>query len=786
MGDSSRRLAAIMFTDMVGYSALAHKNEELADDLLIEQKSLLDPVLERTHGRVIKSTGDGFLIEFSSAQQAFQCALQFQSDLSTRNIANPEEKQINVRIGIHLGEVEERDGDIYGDGVNIAARIEPLASVGGIAISSHVLDQMRGKFRIEFSSLGLQNLRNINTPIEVFQVSIPVSDAEMLKNAKPAFFSKTAVRLGTAAGIIAILIIVGWFALRSSTPNIPEEPTLAVLPFIDMSPGGDNEYLADGISEELINVLTRLEGVKVISRTSSFAFKGTNETIKTIAEKIGTDLILEGSIRSDNETLRVTVQLIKADDETHIWSETYDLRFDGILKLQEEISNSVAERLGKEFESLPATTAGTSTSSDEAYNLYLQGLFHRKKWNSLDRLNLAIDYFNRAIEVDQQFALAYSGLAESYLFMGDGGFLHPDEANRLATENALIALDLDPNLAEGHFVYGLIQYEFTRDAETAVDEIEKALELNPNNDEAYYIYAQLLHGMGRLNEAIDAALQAVEIDVFSTTRRNLAARYLVEAKRDQEASIQYEKSLELDPEQIGAMIGLAKLEMWHGNWDESNTYFQRAREIDPDDPHLLGEFATSLTHQGLFDRAEPLFQRAIEVADKPLGAKFDYALFKSATRQYEDVLSIMHEVIESQPNNPFYSLLEAYAHYYLSNYEVALSKLDISKTYNNDVHMIALNLHDSLKGVINAQMGDKDAAESVLNGLIEREESPDRAISIAQICVALNNLDCFFEWMNRSYQMRDPGFISIKWNNLMTEARSDPRFDEMLALIGLD
>ena len=313
MKNGLRRLAAIMFTDIVGYSALSNKNEALALDLLREHNELLRPIIHAFNGREIKTIGDAFLVEFASALEAVSCAVVMQRDMAERNNEGNKNRRVKIRIGIHLGDIVHQDNDVFGDGVNIASRIEPLAAPGGICFSRQVYDQVRNKIKEELISAGKHKLKNIEEPSEIFYVKLPWD---------PAATTVTAQSTGAATS-------------RS----------VVVLPFTDMSREQDQEYFCDGIAEDIIDALSRVEGVKTVARSSAFAFKHKNMDIRDIGKTLNVENVVEGSVRKAGNKVRITSQFVKASDGCHVWSDKYDRDMEDIFAIQDEISFAVVDKL---------------------------------------------------------------------------------------------------------------------------------------------------------------------------------------------------------------------------------------------------------------------------------------------------------------------------------------------------------------------------------------------------------------------------------------------------------
>ena len=352
-----RKLAAIMFTDMVGYSALSQRNEVLALELLEEHRGVLRGLFPKHQGTEIKTTGDGFLVEFASALAAVRCAVEIQQALAERNQAQPAERQVRIRIGIHLGDVVRSEGDVYGDGVNIAARIEPLAEPGGICISNSVYDQIANKVDHALVQLPRPELKNIRASVQVYRL--------VLDGARPSAPAPPKQR-PVALGAVVVVAVVGLllflkFGARpksaapttnappaaAATPSATDQKSIAVLPFVNMSADKADEYLSDGMTEELLNVLAQVPGLRVPGRSSCFAFKGKTEDniFRKVGEQLHVAAVLEGSVRKAGDKLRITAQLINVADGFLLWSETYDRDMTNILAVQTEVAQQVVQAL---------------------------------------------------------------------------------------------------------------------------------------------------------------------------------------------------------------------------------------------------------------------------------------------------------------------------------------------------------------------------------------------------------------------------------------------------------
>src|SRR5881398_4054301 len=357
-----RKLAAIMFTDMVGYSALSQRDDKLALELLEEHRQLLRGIFPRFNGTEIKTIGDAFLIEFNSALEAAQCAIAIQRTLAKRNHDVTAERRIELKIGIHIGDVVHRGGDVYGDGVNIASRIEPLAGAGGICVSMDVERQIRNALEARFEKFGSADLKNIKLPMDLFRIVLPWESER--KTERPRATKKSILPLlaMAAVGVLIVLLFGWWFMQRSgrdhvnastSSPsvrapastNVPDQKSVAVLPFVNLSDDKGSEYFSDGVSEELLTVLQKIPGMHVAARTSAFSFKGKNAPAQEIGQKLGVAHLVEGSVRKAGNSVRIAARLSRADTGQELWSENYTRDLKDVFAVQSEIAQTIVVQL---------------------------------------------------------------------------------------------------------------------------------------------------------------------------------------------------------------------------------------------------------------------------------------------------------------------------------------------------------------------------------------------------------------------------------------------------------
>jgi len=519
---TTRRLAAIMFTDMVGSTALAQENEVEALGLREEQEAIVRPLFVAHQGQVVKSLGDGFLVKFDSALRATECAIEVQQRLHERNKGTGV-LPLSLRIGVHLGDVEVREADIFGDSVNVASRIEPLAEPGGVCLSYPVFDQVRNKVPHQFEKLGPKRLKGVREPVEVYRIVFPWSPAEV-------------------------------------AAKQPLLPRLAVLPLANLSPDPGDEYFADGTTEELISVLSGFPGLRVIAHSSVGRYRSSGKSIPAIANELDVAHLLQGSVRRSERRIRITMQLIDAKTQEHVWAESYDRELGDIFAIQADVAERTAVAL--RIRLLNATDAAARqrpTVDLEAYELFLRGIHALQSVQddpSGGQFSRAIDCLEEAIRKDPNFALAHAYLAN--LLIGESGTVVP---TRVALERArdLVAraMRLDPRLSETHAARANLAMQAEMDWPLAESEFRRAIEINPSNSLAHLWYGNLLKILQRFEEAKSELETATSLDPLGDYASAWRGHLLSLLGEYEAACAQANRTLELYPGQRWPHVLLA-------------------------------------------------------------------------------------------------------------------------------------------------------------------------------------------------------------------------------------
>lgn len=542
-----------MFTDTVGYTASTQADEGRSLDLLRQQSELIRPVVALHRGREIKSTGDGLLVEFDSALKAVQCAVNIQRRIAERN-SEGAKLPIKIRIGVHLGDVVESGADILGDAVNIAARIEPLADPGGVCVSGAVYEQVRGKVSDRFEKLEARALKGVQLPLDVYRV------------------------------------LPSWERTGESTPGeesyLADKSRIAVLPFANISPDPNDEYFADGLTEELIANLSLVPGLKVIARTSIIGYKKGEKKVGAIGKELGVATVVEGSVRRAANRIRVTVQVIDVATEEHLWTAKYDNDLDDIFAVQSEIATKVATSLPGSLAKTPVPVAELERPKEtRAYLSYLQGqaLISKRDEASLRK---ALEHFQRAVEADPTFARGYAGIAQAYINLGSEGYLTWTGAIEMGKAAAERASRLDPDLAEAHIYLAELAFMADDPAEILDREVRRALEINPNSAEARSILSSLAGTFGIMESYVTQADEAYRLDPISSDMIRRQGEAYFNSGRLEESFAHWTKNLELDP--LDCYRGLAEYYMLKGEYDRAEEMVRELEKIAPNtDPALL-------------------------------------------------------------------------------------------------------------------------------------------------------------------------------------------------------
>jgi len=683
-----RKLAAIMFTDMVGYSALSQRDEKLAQELLEEHRRLLREIFPRFNGTEIKTIGDAFLVEFQSALEAAQCAIEIQRTLAKRNADIAPDRRIELKIGIHIGDVVHRDGDVYGDGVNIASRIEPLAGAGGVCVSMDVERQIRNALEGRFEKLAPTELKNISVSMDLFRIVLPWEHKSEVRGQKSEVRKSSFVPISRKFALIgAILLALGavvwWVVHQSSTqmariaspagpaPGIAPaagQKSIAVLPLVNNSGDPNNEYFSDGLSEELIAVLAKIPDLTVIGRSSSFLFKGQSSDSASIGKKLGVAHLIEGSVRRQGDRVRIVAELIHASNGRSLWSETYDRELKDVFAVQSEIAQAVADQMKvKLLGEKPRSDAAPSNQNLAAYNAVLQSNFYFQQQTAAS-VRQAISYAEEATRLDPNYALAWARLSAAWRQYGASfDTVDADKAYAAARVAVDKAISLAPNSVEALTAAGWVRMNPELNFQAAEKQFRRAVELAPGNASAKIALGYCLMAQGKVSESERICREASLADPLLVSVWYNLGRLSLGAGRYQEAEGIFHKALEIQPQAARIHTYLATLDILRSNPKAAMQHAQ----AEPDG--FWHDYAVALALQTGGDHPK---------ADSALRSFSEkYAI--NGAYQVAVIYALRHE-----PDQMFQWLDKAYA-----SHDSGLTQLSISPfivTYRDDPRFAAL------------------------------------------------------------------------------------------------
>ena len=615
MAEAKRRLAAILSADVAGYSRLMSEDDRATLEALKAFRATMGRHIEAHDGRVVNAPGDALLAEFPSAVEAVQAAADAQSDLARQNAELAEDRRMLARIGVNIGDVlVEADGTLYGDGVNVAARMEALAEPGGTCVSAKVFEEVEGRTGLGFEDIGRHQVKNIAKPVATYRV-VPEGSAAPAPSAAPPRRRRPALLLGgfaaAAASILGLILWGAWFADTNGT-----EPAIAVLPFTNMSGDPEQAYFVDRIAEDLITELSRFDGLLVIARNSTFTYKGKAVDVRQVAEALGVRYVLEGGVRRVGNQVRVTAQLNDANTGADLWAERYDRDLTDIFAVQDEITREIINALRFELGDATSTReGGPVTNNPEAYDLYLQGrvLTDRRTAEANAR---AQDLFLQAIAVDPAFAAAYAELSWAR-YLG-WYYAWPGSTNSLrdSLTAAQEAVALDPFLPLAHARLATVQ-GYAGQLDEALVAARRAVELDANYATGHDVYSMASMWAGNAEQALAAADRAARLDPYSFRAEHGRGRAYFSMADYDKAITAFRASLALNPDFGIAHLWLAATYGLMGREAEAKAQAAELLRLSPD--FLHGGFLKSPA-RGMPEFAhllEGLRKAGLEIPDVP-------------------------------------------------------------------------------------------------------------------------------------------------------------------------
>jgi TolB-like protein/Tfp pilus assembly protein PilF len=558
----NRRLAAIMFTDIVGYTALMQQDENAAVEIRGRHREVFQQQHNTYQGEIIQYFGDGTLSVFQSGVQAVECAIAIQQELT----------QVPLRIGIHMGDVVFDGTEIYGDGVNVASRIESLGITGAILLSGKLNDELKNQQHILTRSLGAFEFKNVTNAMEVFAVC------------------NEGIKVPARA------------ELRGKQKN--RSLSIAVLPFVNMSSDKDNEYFSDGMTEEIINALSKIKSLKVTSRSSSFFFKDKNIPIPQVGRELNVSTILEGSIRLADKKMRITAQLIDVAEDVHFWSETFDRSVDDIFAVQDEVSLLIADKLREHIG--PFEVAHQLVENPEVpievYKQYLRSRYHILKMGKSD-IELGLSILQEVIAREPKFAPAYLGIHLGYTMLGTIGFIPAQEAFTMGQPYLEKAIELNENLPECQLHLSYISMLQEWDLSSAYRHLQNSYAIRPTV-EYYQSMASTVVAMGKFEEANEQIEMALQLDPFSAINFHLKGFVLYVQEKYEEALDWFDKSVQLGTEFKVSILYYGQTLLLLGRQKDCLAYFKGFQNDEPGDPVKLGGTTLALAALGETGQAE--------------------------------------------------------------------------------------------------------------------------------------------------------------------------------------
>jgi adenylate cyclase len=592
-----RKLTAILSADVEGYSRLMGNDEEATVRTITAYREVMTTLIQQHNGKVLDSPGDNLLAEFASVVDAVQCSVSVQKELKARNDRLSEDRRMQFRIGINLGDVIQEDGRIYGDGVNIAARLEGLAEPGGICITRTVFEHVEGKLPYGYEYIGDQTVKNIANPVGVYQVLLDprVTVAGKLKEQKSASKLRKAIIIGAGAIFILVIAVAIWqFYLHpppqqlavssqnATVSEIPAKPSLAVLPFENLSGDPDQEYFSDGITNDIITALSKFGELLVIASNTIFTYKDKPVKIEHVGQELGVKYVLEGSVQKAGSKIRINAQLIDTETGFHIWSEHYSRELKDIFAVQDEIVHTIVGKFAAEIDAVERKRAMQKmTESLEAYDYMLRGMEYLRRRTRLEN-GKARHMFEKAIDLDPGFASAYVGLGQTYQVQVSFGWSEfPIQALQQAKDLALKALSLEKSNADAYSLLGLV-YTFEEQYDLAINKLNRAIELNPNDASSLAFRGQVLLWSGRVDDAIHSLETAYRFDpnMIHGNFMFLGIGYYLKEQYDKAINV-LEEGVSRKPDWVGNHIIIAAAYAQSDRLEDAKREAQEVLRLEP-------------------------------------------------------------------------------------------------------------------------------------------------------------------------------------------------------------
>lgn len=637
-----RKLAAIMFTDIKGYTAMMQRDERLSIAIRKRHREVFNDITNEFDGEILQYYGDGTLSIFNSAVQAVKCGIRLQSGFLS-------EPKIPVRIGIHTGDIVYNNEEIIGDSVNLTSRLESMAIPGSVLISHKVYDEIKNQTEIKSHFLGKVILKNVKDAFPVYCV------------------------------VNTPLTIPSFSELGGKKEHLSKK--IAVLPFLNMGSLDADEFFCDGITEEILNVLAKIDGLQVTSRTSSFYFKNKNVKIKEIGETLGVDYILEGSIRRAGEKIRITAQLIQTKDDFHLWSQKFDRNIEDVFAVQDEISSIIAHKLTETLKLDSSQPMQRRNVDSKAHEAFLKGRFLFNNW-SPDAVKQGIREYQKAIEIDPLYAEAYSGQAACFIFLAMTGY--DTSGMEKALELTEKAINLNPNNEETVLALAMVTSIYKKNYKEAELHFTKALNLNPDNATAHHYYAMHLVQTGQLEEALIEYKRAAELDPLSSAINTDYATALYVIGHYDEALEQVNSVLDLSPGFRSAWEAKGWIYYYIKDYENALESFTNYQKLTGSEDKGLSGIAVVLATMGKIKEAELYLSRMLKrKKDNPdILMEIDLALVYIGLGRYSEAISCLDAGLEAGQGSIFVNSMPIFRKLeHLDKFKEVLQKYKIKRDF---------------------------------------------------------------------------------------------------------
>ncbi|RNC83288.1 MAG: tetratricopeptide repeat protein [Balneola sp.] len=605
-----RGLVAVMFAEIANYFAIVNQDEHQLKRVQSSFIHLIKEVVQKFGGELIQNYGEGVLLTFQSSIHAMGAAKELQQlSLLEKKLSQ------NIKVGMHIGDILYDEGGVLGDSVNVSARLGALGVGGSIIFSEKVYDDIKNQGGFTPVFLGEFELKNVSEPIKVFA-------------------------LGNEG-----LILPRYDQIRAQRSNFIN--SIAVLPFLDINEASEDSFLSDGITDEIINSLSKIEGLKVTSRTSSFAFKGKFNDVRVIGKELGVGSILEGTVQRAGDRIKVSARLYNTSDGYQVWSDSFNGMMTDVFELQDQIAEKISRQLKANFTARKKHLKAAPTQNIEAYNLYLEARYY---WNngSVPELKRAISLFRECLELEPNFSQAWSGLATANAYLGAYGQMPPNEVYPEAKKAALKALDLDHRLAESQIALAFVEFFYELDWVKAGISFERALELNPGSAQAHHTYSWYLSAMRRHNEAINEINIALHLDPLSPSIATYLAEAYFYAENYEAALEQYNRVLERYPNHKRALEFKARILSTNGDLEGAYEVWKKIKSLSLEPNHGISGFGIYYGEIGDKEKALEIIKKVEEREKNEPGISFsnDYAFIYTAMGEYEKALDALESSFE--------------------------------------------------------------------------------------------------------------------------------------------